>query len=297
MKNLRFIFGFLALTVVPCVPSWAAIYGELLTEGGLININGAFFLQGRSDSGTGNFPSFVQVGGGSSVAVSQPETYNTNFNFNGPASNLNLFNGSADTHNFPISVGDLTTTTNGQFYVFSLDINENNSAAGDKYLSLDEIRIWVGGVNGENAAALSLTTIPTGSSAGDFGSLAYRMDSIGEDNTVLLDFDLATGSGSSDMFLFVPVSFIGTDDSQTVIFFSRFGNFGLSEGGTDHLGNPIPTGDYRNSDGFEEWAFAGFDLPGEIEEPVPEPMSLAIWSLGLAGVGLVAHRRRKLLAA
>jgi len=285
----RIGLGVLFCVSITVSPAAAAIYDLTTVAGSSATINGAVYLQGRSDSGTGNFPSFVQVGANQDIVAA----YNTNTNMNGPT----LFNGSSDQHNFAITVGDLTTSSNGQFYVFSLDINENNGTGGqggdaDKYVSLDEIRIFVGGTaNG------SSQIVPTNSSDPAFGTLVYRMDfgASGQDNTVGLNFNLATGSGSSDMFLFVPVSaFGGALSTAQVIFYSQFGALGSVVGAGNTTG--LPDGNYGNSDGFEEWANQGFTLPQQEPPPLPEPATALIWSLGgLAmafGYRLRSHRAR-----
>lgn len=81
----------------------------------------------------------------------------------------------------------------------------------------------------------------------------------------ICDMNGQCGSGHGDLNVFVPVSLLGT--------FSPTDNFVLY---TEYL--------YAN-DGFEEWRFG--DAPGTI----PEPGTLALLGVGLAGIGF--SRRRK----
>ncbi len=111
----------------------------------------------------------------------------------------------------------------GMLYLrFLLDINQTGA---NPLLSLDELKIYTSA-----DPALS-------SNAALFASnLVYDM---GAGNRVLLDYSLNSGSGSGDMFLYVPAyRFAGLDD-QSLYLYSKFGASG---------------GNYATNDGFEEWA-------------------------------------------
>lgn len=111
---------------------------------------------------------------------------------------------------------------------FLLDINQTGA---NPLLSLDELRVYT-------APAPDLSTNAT-----LFGqNLIYD---IGAGNRILLDFSLGSGSGSGEMFFYLPMSlFTGLEDSYLYLY-SKFGASG---------------GDYATNDGFEEWAQIAFSV-------------------------------------
>jgi hypothetical protein len=235
-----------------------ASYLNLQTTGSSGTINGAIFSQGAQLSGTGVFPAFVQVAGGGSPNVHS--SYNTTVN------NV-LDNGSSDQFNFTLTLSQMVTVNvNGtNYFQFFLDINENNNAI-DKYLSLDELRVFSGPV------ALNQSTTDVDTIAPfPLGTLRYDM---GAGNGILLNYDLETGSGRADMVFLVP-AWAGAP-TDAVYLYSKFGVIGTNCSTTTVSSACVPTGDYGNSDGFEEWAL------GTGGSVIPEPSTYALYALGAA---------------
>ena len=143
---------------------------------------------------------------------------------------------------------------NGTLYrEFLLDINQNKNGPG-RLLSLDTIEIYQG-------SAGNLTNHPTG-----LGTLVYNLDA-GKDNWIKMDYSLNAGSGSGDMFAYIPNSLFGA--GNFVYLYSMFGATNNSE--------------FPNNASFEEWAVRkGGDTP----PTVPLPGALILGVLGLTGAGL-----------
>ncbi len=205
---------------------------NLTFAGATGSLGQATFTQFNPQStGTGVLQSFVQVSPGGNNTTSA--AYNTNVN-----NTLDV--GSSPTFNHSITLSDVPLV-NG-FRQFVLDVNENNNAANDQYLSLDNVRLYVGG---------SLNPSTTNLSDASLGTLIYNMDA-GANNTVALNYALNQGSGGGDMFMLIPNQlFLGFGANPVVTLYSAFG----ADLTTVPLG--LPAGIYGQSDGFEEWGTPG----------------------------------------
>jgi hypothetical protein len=209
---------------------------NLTTANASGSIGAATFTQFDPQStGTGVFDAFVQVSPGGNDTSSS--AYNTTVN--------GVFNvGASDQHNRSIFLSDVPVINGSRRFV--LDINENNNAAGDQFLSLDNIRLYVGGASNPSTTDLNSATL---------GTLIYNMDS-GANNTVALNYALNAGSGSGDMFFLLSNDlFAGFAPTSVVTLYSAFG----ADLGTLAPGNAfgLPAGVYGQSDGFEEWGAPG----------------------------------------
>lgn len=170
-----------------------------------------------------------------------------------------------------IRYSNLVEDSSHQYFVFSLDINENKGA-NNEYLSLDAFRIYCGGSTDPNPLPTSVGAL------GDLGTLVYDMNADGQ-SFVLMDAGLAPGSGVQDLFVFVKKSlFTGAAAGDYIYLYSSFGQY-------EFLGGAAQG--FNASDGPEQWSLPTAYL-GQVE--VPEPSTLLVVLLACAGVRLIAPR-------
>jgi hypothetical protein len=160
--------------------------------------------------------------------------------------------GNSLSHNHDIQKSDLILTSDGNWYEFTLDLNEVQS---EPTINLTSLRIYT-----DSRASLVITDF-------SFQHLRYDMDAL-TDMTVLLDTSVTNaGSGKPDMKLFVPVSMFASDSASTYIYL--YSSFDLS------------------SDGPEEWGMRSGGTPPS--PTIPAPAGLAL--IGACGLRFVKRRR------
>lgn len=174
-----------------------------------------------------------------------------------------------------LTVSGLVEDATGWAYVFVIDTNEAGNNP-EKFISLDDFKVFLGGPTDPNP-------MPTSSAglASSFGPAIYSMSSTGDQNHVLLDYSLFSGSGQMDLFVFVPKAlFAGALPDDQVYIYTRFGTYGAHPG-------------FDPSAGSEQVSIPGKTVVSAVDplvSLVPEP-NMVILLLLAAGVSVRARRR------
>jgi hypothetical protein len=172
-------------------------------------------------TGTGIIQPFLRVYSGNGL---EEEGYNT--------SGGTPFNDLAGPWTHDLTFADLMTTAvtiNGQNY-FKLLLDVNEPGGSKSTISLDQLQFYT-----STQGSLTTTNISS------LGTLRYSFSS---GDSVLLDAARNHGSGSGDMFAYIPVSaFAGTASTDFVYMYCHFGGTDASQGGFEEWAlvvNPIP---------------------------------------------------------
>lgn len=227
-----------------------------LTAGGNGTLNNAFFTTTDVGStGTGVISPFLRV-----QANDTASGYNASTNSVMPDVKTGTWTHDIKLNAIPVVVNP-TGATPGSYYEFLLDINQTNA---NPLLSLDTIQIYT-----KSGAAIDPANTLTALTSS--ATLRYNLDGNGT-NTVLLNYDINAGSGSGDLFLYVPTSaFAAASGNDYLYFYTQFG---------------VTGGLYSENDGFEEWAVRTAAAPS-----VPDGGTSALL-LGGGLLALAAVRRR-----
>jgi hypothetical protein len=122
-----------------------------------------------------------------------------------------------------LRIGDLIEDSSRSSYIFVVDINESGSNP-EQYLSVDDLKIWIGGTTDPSVLPDSLTALTT-----QFGAPVYDMNPGGQQNFVLLDAGLSSGSGGGggDLFVFIPKSYFppAADPNSFVYIYTKMGGY------------------------------------------------------------------------
>jgi hypothetical protein len=219
-----------------------------LTNSDSGSINGAqFVFTNQQPTGTGVIQPFLRV-----QNTPMEQGYNT--------SGGTPFDDKAGPWTHDIQLSDLQAsafTLNGTtYYKLLLDANEPGGSKSN--ISLDQLQFYTSSQGSQTTTNVS-----------SLGTLRYTFNA---GDQVLIDASRNHGSGSGDMYAYIPASnFAGANPSDFVYMYVKFGNADASEGG------------------FEEWAIVN------AVTPVPEMSALfPILGLMVAVLSTNVLRRRRM---
>ena len=275
----------------------STLCANLTTSGSSGVCNGAFLEQIKArPTGSGVIDPFVRI----STNQGFEEGYNTDarpYASNNNAQTTATFDHSEAENSVGITTGG-TLLDNGmtlpgshsQLYMwFMLDINQQKQ---NPLLSLDQLVVNFANTNTDNPA-ISENGSGEPTAPAQAGTTIYNMDA-GLDRWAALNYSLNTGSGSGDVFAFIPVTLaqIGTCAAGCdVTVYSAFGLQGNYSGSGATLPGVIqaPAGSYLNNDGYEEWSA----VRGQVGA-APEPSSMILMGAGilLGSVSLIRRRKK-----
>jgi hypothetical protein len=256
-----------ALTLVLGMTSRAsAATIDLTTNNASGTVNGAIFQEtSPQPTGTGVLQSFLRLQNNGFE-----QGYNTDYRYNkGGATEFDEKGDPNFTRSLLLSDVPVVTINGTAYRQFLLDINETSAVVkgeNQALLSMEELQIFQGGTN---------TLHDYGISESNLGTKIYDLDA-GGNNTVLLNYDLNSGSGSGDMFAYIPDSLF--DPSVPYVYlYSSFGNMFKASGDADA--------------GFAEWAVIKGSNPPPVNE-IPAPATLVFAALGCV-FGYAGYGRKR----
>lgn len=176
-----------------------------------------------------------------------------------------------------VRIADLFESIEGGSYVFAFDTHES-TGGNNRYISLDDVRIYVGGTTDPGTLPSTVGTLST------LGSLVYEMNPSGEQNNVLIDASLYAGSGQMDAFLFVPISlFDGFDPNSLLYVYTSWGQYGFQGSGrtSGFDSSATPENIATQKESFPSFA--------PVLAPVPEPSGALL--IAITGVIFILRRR------
>ncbi len=256
-KAVRFVAlaaAAVAVTALGGSKANAEVVYNLTSAGSSATIGGALFETNTvQPTGSGVIHSFVRIGSNNATE----QGYNTD------ARPVQYDEETSHTFTRSLPLADLQVVTKGgvDYYAFLLDINQQGN---DPLLNLNDLQIYLGD-------APNLTGFTPGSGFGADSTLVYNIDT-GVDSGLLLNYNLNSGSGSGDIWAFIPKAYF-TGTNPYVYLYSSFG---------------VPN---DNNDGYEEWAaVVGPNTPSGV--PLPASLWGGLTLLGLMGAAKIRSRRQ-----
>lgn len=228
--------GIVAAIMIPSAAQATYLDLTSVNEGSIVaDVGGTaiFSLPGTRSTGTGLFDPFLRLRQQGNNEIE--EAYNTDGRDGGQPP----LDGVASIHTHSLQLQDLATIEidGTSYYFFEMDAHEPD-AGTKKYLSIDNIRIYTAPVaDGGDAITETID---------DLGTLRFALNEPnytdpnlpgGEpENWVKFDasHNYSTGSGESDVFLFVPVSaFAAALPTDYIYFYNLNGVHFIAEAGTE----------------------------------------------------------------